>query len=54
MYSGAAGSVPAATLDENGQWVPFQLKLNDEKAVERFKQGEKPLKGFFDVFFSRK
>jgi hypothetical protein len=54
MYSGAAGSVPAATLDENGQWVPFQLKLNDEKAVERFKQGEKPLKSFFDVFFNRK
>ena len=53
MYSGAAGSVPAATLDENGQWIPFQLKLNDEKAVERFKQGEKPLKGFFDVFFGK-
>ena len=53
MYSGANGSVPAATLDESGEWIPFQLKLDDEKAVERFKQGEKPPKGFFEVFFGR-
>jgi hypothetical protein len=54
MYSGAEGSVPAATLDENEEWIPFQLKLTEEKAVERFKRGDKPLKGFFDVFFGRK
>jgi hypothetical protein len=51
MYGGASGSVPAATLDEKGEWQPFQLKLADERAVERFKNGEKPQKGFFDVFF---
>jgi hypothetical protein len=50
MYANASGSVPAATLDENGEWIPFQLKLEDEKAVERFKRGEKPQKGFFDLF----
>jgi hypothetical protein len=53
MYAGATGSVPAATLDENGEWITFQLKLADEKAVERFKQGDKPLRGFMDVFFKR-
>jgi hypothetical protein len=53
MYSGATGSVPAATLDENGEWITFQLKLADSKAVERFKQGDKPLRGFMDVFFRR-
>ena len=53
MYSGATGSVPAATLDENGEWITFQLKLADEKAVERFKQGDKPVRGFMDVFFKR-
>jgi hypothetical protein len=53
MYSGAGGSVPAATLDENGEWLPFQLKLMDVKAVESFKQGQKPLRGFFDAFFRK-
>jgi hypothetical protein len=54
MYAGAGGSIPAATLDENGEWISFQLKLLDEKAVERFKRGEKPQKGFFDVFFNNR
>jgi hypothetical protein len=54
MYSGATGSVPAATLGEDGQWIPFQLKLADEKAVQRFKNGELPPKSFLDVFFGRK
>ncbi len=45
MYTGARGSIPAATLDENGEWVPYQLKL-DDKSIEQFKQGELPKKGF--------
>jgi hypothetical protein len=53
MYTGATGSVPAATLDENGERITFQLELADEKAVERFKQGDKLLRGFMDVFFKR-
>jgi hypothetical protein len=54
MYSGATGSVPAACLSEEGQWIPFQLKLEDDKAVQRFKNGELPPKSFIDVFFGRK
>ncbi len=53
MYRGATGSVPAATMNENGEWIPFQLRLADEKAVERFKQGQKPQKGFFETLFRK-
>ncbi|HSW58235.1 MAG TPA: hypothetical protein VLH15_07525 [Dehalococcoidales bacterium] len=53
MYSGAQGSVPAATLNENGQWTPFQLRLGDKTAVERFKQGQRPYKGFLDLIFRK-
>ncbi|HEX7475445.1 MAG TPA: hypothetical protein VF318_05710 [Dehalococcoidales bacterium] len=53
MYAGAGGSVPAATLDEKGEWIPFQLNLADYRAVERFKRGEMPRRGLFDVFFKR-
>ncbi|MDD5703199.1 MAG: hypothetical protein PHU23_14270 [Dehalococcoidales bacterium] len=52
MYPGAAGSIPAATLDENENWVAYQLKL-DEKSIERFKQGTLPRKGFLDRIFSK-
>jgi hypothetical protein len=53
MYAGAGGSVPAATLDEKGEWIPFQLKLDDEQAVERFKRGEMPRRGLLDILFKR-
>ena len=46
MYEGASGSVPAAILNENGEWIKFELRLNDEKAIEQFKQGIVPQKGF--------
>jgi hypothetical protein len=54
MYSGAEGSVPAATLDQSGEWVAFQLRLSDAKAVERFKNGDPPQKGFFDIFLGKR
>jgi hypothetical protein len=47
MYKGASGIVPAASLDEKGQWVSYPLRLNSEKAVNLFKQGIAPKKGFF-------
>ena len=53
MYPGAAGSIPAATLGENGEWISFQLNLNDDRAVARFKRGEMPRRGLFDVFFKK-
>ncbi len=53
MYTGARGTIPAATLDENGNWLTFQLNLNDATAVERFQQGERPRKGFLDTLFGR-
>jgi hypothetical protein len=53
MYPGASGSIPAATLGDNGEWMSFQLNLNDERAVGRFKRGEMPRRGFFDVFLKR-
>lgn len=46
MYEGASGSVPAAILNENGEWIKFELRLNDEKAIEQFKRGIVPQKGF--------
>jgi len=53
MYPGAGGSVPAAVLDENNVWKPFQLKLDDPKAVEAFQSGDMPRKTLFDIFFRR-
>jgi hypothetical protein len=52
MYQGAAGSIPAATLNDDGSWITYQLKL-DEKSIERFKQGLPPPAGFFDRLFRR-
>jgi|WetSurMetagenome_2_1015567.scaffolds.fasta_scaffold47959_2 hypothetical protein len=46
MYEGAAGMIPAATLDEEGNWVSYQLRLKDEKAVEKFNEGIIPPKSF--------
>lgn len=53
MYAGAAGSIPAAVMVEGGEWIPFSLNLNDERAVERFKRGERPPKGFLEVLFRK-
>ncbi len=53
MYEGAAGTIPAATLNEKGEWIPYQLRLDDTRAVEQFKQGFLPKKGFFNSFFKR-
>jgi hypothetical protein len=46
MYANATGSIPAATLDEKGEWIPFQLRLDDSRAIEQFKQGIPPKQGF--------
>ncbi len=52
MYAGAGGTIPAATLDENGNWVKFTLNLNNYQAVEMFQQGTvPPRKGFFSRIF---
>lgn len=53
MYAGAKGTIPAATLDDKGEWISYQLKLNDEEAIERFKQGLVPEKGFLGRLFGR-
>jgi hypothetical protein len=53
MYAGATGTIPAATLDENGEWISYQLKLNDEKAIDLFKQGLAPPKGFLNRLVGR-
>ena len=46
MYDGATGSIPAANLNERGEWIPFSLRVDDEKAVELFKKGIVPKQGF--------
>ncbi len=53
MYAGAAGTIPAAVLNEKGEWVSFQLKLDDPRAVEQFKEGKVPTQGFFSRLFGR-
>jgi len=54
MYPGAGGTIPAATLDEKGEWITFQLNLDDDRAVARFKSGEIPRRGLLDIFFKKK
>jgi hypothetical protein len=53
MYEGATGNATAASLDENGEWVPYSysLRLDDKKAVDLFKQGIAPKRGFFSRVF---
>jgi hypothetical protein len=53
MYAGAAGSIPAAVLNEQGEWTAYQLRLDDSLAVEQFKQGLPPPKGFFNRLLGR-
>jgi len=53
MYEGATGNVTAASLNAKGEWVPYSysLRLDDEKAVDLFKQGIAPKRGFFSRVF---
>ena len=53
MYEGASGNVTATSLNERGEWVSYSysLRLDDEKAVNLFKQGIAPKKGFFSQIF---
>jgi hypothetical protein len=53
MYEGATGNATAASLDEKGQWVPYSysLRLDNKKAVDLFKQGIAPKRGFFNRMF---
>lgn len=53
MYEGAAGTIPAAVLNEYGEWTRFSLRLKNELAVENFKQGIVPAKSFLDRLFGR-
>ena len=53
MYQDAIGTIPAAVLNENDDWIKFELRLNDEKAVERFKQGTIPPRGFLGRLLGR-
>lgn len=51
MYEGASGIIRAASLNEKGEWVSYSLKINSEKAVNLFKHGISPKRGFFSRFF---
>ncbi len=53
MYEGANGTIPAAILDDKGVWIPYQLKLNNKNAIERFKQGILPERGFLGKLLGR-
>jgi hypothetical protein len=53
MYAGAGGTIPAATLDNNGEWIPYMLRLDNPEAVERFKQGIPPKRGFLSRLLER-
>jgi hypothetical protein len=53
MYESARGAVPAATLDNNGEWISYQLRLDDPGAVELFKQGIPPRRGFLSRLLDR-
>jgi hypothetical protein len=53
MYEGATGTTAAASLDEKGEWIAFQLKLTDAEAIERFKEGRPPRRGFLHRFLGR-
>jgi hypothetical protein len=53
MYEGAKGTLPAATLNEKGQWITFPLNLTDPEAVELFKEGTVPRRGFLSRLLQR-
>lgn len=51
MYENAFGSVPAAVLNDKGEWISYSLRFGDEKAVDLFKNGVVPKQGFFSKVF---
>ena len=51
MYENAFGSVPAAVLNDKGEWISYSLRLDDENAVDLFKNGVTPKQGFFSKLF---
>lgn len=53
MYPGAGGTIPAAALDDNGDWISYMLRLDDPKTVELFKQGIPPRRGFLSRILER-
>jgi hypothetical protein len=53
MYDGATGTIPAAALNEQGEWTSYQLRLNEPQAVEDFKNGVVPPKSFLDRLWRR-
>jgi hypothetical protein len=50
-HENAIGSVPAAVLNDKGEWVSYSLRLWDEMAVDLFKNGVVPKQGFFSKVF---
>jgi hypothetical protein len=53
MYEGATGTIPAAVLNAQGEWIKFELKLSSEQAVEQFQQGIPQPRGFWDRLMGR-
>ena len=53
MYEGAGGTIPSAVLNQNGNWISFNLKLNKAEAVQRFKDGIPPKKGLLSRLLGR-
>jgi hypothetical protein len=51
MHENAIGSVPAAVLDDRGEWISYSLRLGDVNAVDLFKNGIVPKRGFFSKLF---
>ena len=51
MYKNAFGSVPAAVLNDKGEWISYSLKLDDVNAIEMFRNGIVPKQGLFKRFF---
>ena len=51
MHENAIGSVPAAVLNDKGEWVSYSLRLGDVNAVDMFKNGIVPKQGFFSKLF---
>jgi len=51
MHENTIGSVPAAVLNDRGEWISYSLRLGDENAIDLFKNGVVPKRGFFTRMF---
>jgi hypothetical protein len=51
MYENTIGSIPAAVLNDKGEWISYSLKLDDVNAIEMFRNGIVPKQGFFKRLF---